>query len=408
VRWVAQYTQLPHYEVTLNPQYRAFAEERYGVKKAHQMLEDMEGDASILDTLNGRYDDIEGLGSAEEDDDLRITVVEMWDFETGLVTTMPRDGSMVLYQRVNPLMFNVDLEDRNPFKPLTVRDLPDTLEGMGDMRVIWPSLQELDEYRTNFARYFERTVPKMIGPATAMTPAGIKAFQSQEWGEYIGLEQGFDASAIQSLAPPALPQEAFHAMERVALEMEEATGASEPMRGIFPQRSTTATETKIVSSAGEQRQAERRGILEQWYISIARTMLQLMQLYYNRDRMLRYTDDLGQEFKWSWNKEDIAVDADIEIALTPKENLTRAERVQRALLWMNLTLPLPETDRGEVLRFVGREFGFRDEDIRAMVKSLQEVEAEQQQAQIGEQLAVRPQPFANSPQGLNIAPGGGP
>lgn len=101
------------------------------------------------------------------------------------------------------------------------------------------------------------------------------------------------------------------------------------------------------------------------------------------------------------------MDADIRIALTPRENLTRAERVQRALGFMNLALPLPETDRGELLRFVATEMGYREEDIRAIVKSDEEVQMEQQQQMLAQQMAVRPQPFANSPQGLNISSGGG-
>jgi hypothetical protein len=49
--------------------------------------------------------------------------------------------------------------------------------------------------------------------------------------------------------------------------------------------------------------------------------------------------------------------------------------------------------------------GFRDEDIRAMVKSDKEVKMEEQQQALGG-LAVAPQPFGNSPPGLNISPTG--
>ena len=130
-----------------------------------------------------------------------------------------------------------------------------------------------------------------------------------------------------------------------------------------------------------------------------------MQVFYDRKRMLRYTDDLGEDFVWEWTKEDIAIDADLNISLTPKENLTRSQRVERAMGFMNLALPLPETDRGELLKFVAREMGFRDEDVRALVKGDEEVKAEQQQEQVAQQMAVAPQPFANSPQGLKITPG---
>jgi hypothetical protein len=175
------------------------------------------------------------------------------------------------------------------------------------------------------------------------------------------------------------------------------------MRGVFPSKRTTATETQIVTGKGEERQSERRGALADWYIAIARTAMQLMQVFYDQERMMRFTDDLGQEFEWHWNKEDIALDADLKIAITPVENLTRDQRIQRAIQYMNLALPLPETDRGELMKFVAREMGLRDDLVRSIVKSDQEVQMEQQAQQIG-QLAVSPQQHAGAPPGLSITP----
>jgi hypothetical protein len=407
-RWVAQYTRLPVPEVTQNPTWRAFVEDRYGEKKGRRMMDDLKGDTSVLTGLEGSFNDIEGLGKDDTDDDQRITVVEMWDLETGIVTTFPKDvTTLTLYQRLNPLMLNLDLQDRNPFKPLVVRDDPDCLEGIGDMRVLMPSLVELDEYRSNVATYVARSIPKLIGPKDALGAEGKKALESRVWGEFVGLEEGTTRQEVGNMDIPALPQEVYQVQEGIEMEMKEATGASEPMRGVFPSKRTTAAEAQIVTSAGEQRQAERRGRLANWYLAIAKTMLQLMQLNYDQKRMLRFTDDLGQEFTWQWDKSDIAIDADIDISLTPKEDLTRGERVQRAFQWMNLALPLPETDRAEVLRWVGREMGMRDEEIRSMVKTPDQVAAEQAQQQVAEQLAVAPQQHGGAPPGLSITPSGG-
>lgn len=404
VRWVAQYTMYPEEEVKKNPIWRDYVKVRYGERKGPKMLDDLAGDSRVSTGLEVDAELLKDFGEDEFSDDSRVTIVEMWDFETGLVTVFPKGNEeLVLHQRPNPLMFNLDLEDRNPFKPLTVRDDPDNFEGLGDMRIIWPALEELDEYRSNQATYIARTIPKFFGPERAMTTKGKDSLKSPVWGEYVGLEEGYTRQDIGDASIPPLPQEAYQVQEQVQFEMKESTGASEPMRGVFPTRRTTATETQIVTGKGEERQAERRGSLEDWYIAIARTMLQLMQVFYDQDRMLRYTDDLGQDFVWTWNKEDIALDADLEISLTPKENLTRSQRVERAMGFMNLALPLPETDRGELLKFVAREMGFRDEDIRAMVKSDDEVKMEQQQQQAA-QFATQPQPFANSPAGLGITP----
>lgn len=407
MRWVAQYTLMPEAEVKGNPVWQEFVKLRYGQRKGPKMLEDLEGDCVIRTGLEMDAELMKDFGEDDTADDMRVTVVEMWDLETGLVTVFPKDNTeLVLHQRVNPLMFNLDLEDRNPFKPLVVRDDPDGFEGLGDMRIIWPALQELDEYRSNAATYVARTIPKVFGPEQALTQNGKDALKSPIWGEYVGMTDGYDRTSIGEVSIPPLPQEAYNIPEQVQYEMKEATGASEPMRGVFPTRRTTATETNIVTQAGEQRQAERRGGLEQWYLDIARTMLQLMQVFYDQERMMRYTDDAGETFEWTWTKEDIAMDADLKVSLTPKENMTRDQRVQRAMQFMNLALPLPETDRGELLKFVAREMGFRDEDVRALVKTDEEVKMEEQQAQASA-LSVSPQPFGNSPVGLDIKAGGG-
>jgi hypothetical protein len=131
--------------------------------------------------------------------------------------------------------------------------------------------------------------------------------------------------------------------------------------------------------------------------------MQLMQLFYDQERMSRYTDDMGNEFEWKWTKDDIALDADLEISITPKESLTQQVRIDRAYQWLNLVLPVPETDRFEALKMMGRELGFRDEEIRQVVKSPQEVAAEKQQAQVGAALGqVAPQASGGAPPGLKI------
>jgi hypothetical protein len=403
-RWYAQYTKLPLPEVKNHPTWKAFVFERYGETEGRKLLDELKGDSVVKTGLEKDSLFMEQLDAETKDDDDRVTVVEMWDLETGLVTTFPKGRTdLVLYQRINPLMFNLDLEDRSPFKPIQLRDDPNQFEGLGDMRVIMPALDELKEYRTNLSTHIARTIPKIIGPARAMTDPGRKALMSTEWGEYIGLEEGADARSIAPLIPPPLPQEAFAVPDKVLAEIREATGMNEVLRGVFPEKRTTATESQLVTSSGERRQAERRGNLEQWYLDIARTMLQLMQVFYDKDRMGRYTDEAGQEFEWTWNNEDIAIEADIDIALTPRENLTREERFQRALRIMNLALPLPETDRGELMRLVYREAGLAEDDIRAIVKTDEEVEAEETAAQAESAgLSVSPQAAGAAPPGLRI------
>lgn len=395
IRWVAQYTRMPVPEVTKNPQYRAFIEDRYGVEDGRRRLEAIEGDATVTSGRGLEYEELREQDDFE--DDRRVTVVEMWDLETGLTTVFPKNAiDLVLHQRVNPLMFNVDIEDRSPFKPLVVRDDPENVEGLGDMRVIHPSLKELDEYRSNIAEHVARSIPKYFGPEDALKEVGKKAIESREWGVYVPLSGGRSFQDIGTPQIPVLTQEVYDIPDKILDEMKEATGANEVLRGVFPSRRTTATETELVTTAGQNRQGERRSAMEDWYLDIAKTMLQLMQLFYDRERILRYTNDLGETFTWEWTLEDIAVDADIQVAITPRENPTRQERFQRAVFVMNLALPLPETDRASLMQFVYREMGLDEDLIRTLVKPQDEVDLEQQKATL---LAASPQ--AGAP-GLRI------
>ncbi len=368
-RWVAQYTKMPADEVRFNPQWREFVLDRYGDVDGARKLDDLEGDSNV--TAGMDYADVEGLGPDDSvADDARTTVIEMWDLETGLVTVYPKNHEdLILHQRVNPLMFNLDLEDRNPFKPLIIRDDPSSLEGLGDMRVIQPSLEELDIYRTNLARHVERSVPKIFGPKDALGQQGRKALENDEWNAFVGLEAGHTYQEFGQPDIPTVQAEVYNLQERIQAEMEETTGSNEITRGVFPAKRTTATEAQLVTTGGQARQGERRSCLEEWYNDIAGTALQLMQLFYDRERMMTFVGDAGEEFEWTWTKEQIAIEADLEVSITPKENLTREERFQRAIFVANMTLPLPEADRVSIMQWLYREAGLDEDLVRKLVKA---------------------------------------
>jgi hypothetical protein len=406
-RWVAQYTKLPAEEVRQNPQWRAFVLERYGKVEGKRMLDELEGDTVVGAGLD--YADVEGLGNDDTNDDARVTVVEMWDLETGLVTTYPRAHTdLILFQRVNPLMFNLDLEDRNPFKPLIIRDDPDNLEGLGDMRVIHPSLEELDEWRSHIATHGLRSIPKVFGPKDALGAQGKKALTNDEWNAFVGLENQHNFQEIGTMPFSPVQQEVYGLTESIQLEIEEATGANDLTRGVFPSKRTTATEAQLVTTAGQARQGERRSSLEEWYIDIARCALQLMQKFYDKKRMVLFVDEAGEEFEWSFTNEDIAIEAVIEIAITPKESLTREERFQRAIFISNLMAPLPETDRTNLFQWVLREAGLDEDLVRTIVKPPEEVQADQLAENSQQEMFAYGQSLENakgSLRGANAQPG---
>jgi hypothetical protein len=288
------------------------------------------------------------------------------------------------------------------------REVSDEFEGLGDARLLQNGLEELDEYRSNIATHVARTIPKFFGPENGLTKAGKKALESTEWGAYVETSAATPPNGIYTPQLPVLAQQVYDVPGQIAEELKEATGATDTMRGVFTSKRQTAAETQLVTGKGDLRQAERRGLLEEWYLSIARTMLQLIQVYYDAKRMERFVTETGQEFSWEWSREDIAMEADIDVAITPRENLTRDERLQRMMLVMNLLIPLPETSRPDLIRAVLRETGIlSEEEILKLVKSDEELQKEQQAAELETVLSARPGE-AGAPPGLAISAFGVP
>jgi hypothetical protein len=157
------------------------------------------------------------------------------------------------------------------------------------------------------------------------------------------------------------------------------------MRGLFPDRKRTATETAEVVSASAARQAEKRVQLERFYEAVGRRMLQLMQMFYTEERMVRYIDWEGP-VEWGWTADDIVFETQLEIALTPKETKNWLTRRDDALATLNVLGPLAQpgpdgssvVDLPSLLRYVLTELGLP----RRVIIELLNLPEEQQMQQM--------------------------
>lgn len=373
IRWLDHVTKVPADEVRTNEVYRQYVEESgVGVKA----LEELEADEVLNDDTRGSRDIM-----AETDE--FITVHEMWDFVNGTICTFTESGDFLLNEQVNPLAFMDDLIDRNPFVPLILRTNPDELRGISDMELMEPSLDELEMYRSNLANYLERVKPKLLGPADAFGTAGKEAMESQEWISYVPLENNVNAGEVQPLNPPALPSEVFAMEQRIENHIREATGVSELMRGLFPDRKRTATETSEVVAASSARQAEKRNRLESFYTDIARRILFYMQLFYEGERISRIVDDMG-DVEWEWNNEDITFEAALDVELSAKEPKNYQTRKDDAFMIINNLMPLADpsnpagalVDGAQVLKSALQRLGIDDREIRKWINLPEEQQAE--------------------------------
>lgn len=374
IRWIAQITYLPIEEVRGNPAWREYVKEHYG---SYKFLDELQPNAKLAAVGE---DDGQPTFIGDETVEVMseravVKVVEMWDLTLGSTFCTFVDGQdWLLDEDVNPFGFNDDMEDRNPYVFLTLRTDPTHVRGISDMELIEPSLYELNRYRSVLINYLERHAPKLVGPSRAMTQTGVDALESKD-PKYVGLEEGFTANDVQPLNPPALPQEMFDMATRIENQIREATGVSEVMRGIFPDRKRTATETAEVVAASSARQSEKRTLMEDFYTNIARRILQLAQTYYKKPRIARLVGDVGDDV-WEWDNESVTMEADLEVVLTPKQPRDRVWREERAMKLVNFVAPLPEANRLNLVKKVLLDMGFSEREIREVIRTEEEQDQE--------------------------------
>jgi hypothetical protein len=374
-------------EVKNDPAFKAYCSSRRQSAKLRDLKADSHIDKSIL-----------GDVADPSPEDERVTVFTVYDFQTGTVCTLAKDQKWLLNETANPYSINDDMEDKNPFVPLILRDSPRRLRGISEMDVLKDALSEDDLYHSRLGTYLERMAPRYVAAARAISQAGKEALKSQEYGAVVELEEGHDVSELTSLTPPQLMSEMYQMPEKIETAAREATGVNELMRGLFPDRKRTATETTEVVTASAARQAEKRTKLERFYLNIARRILQLMQMFYEQERMVRLVDDAG-EVAWSFTADDIVFEFDLEIALTPKEAKSWQTRRDNALTNFNLLAPMAQpgpdgsspvnvtellrytlSETGTPRRIISRILNLPEEQQRQVMEQLQKQAAQQQVA----------------------------
>lgn len=373
VKWVAQLTKMPLEEMRENPQWREYVKRNRkggGLRQLDRIVPDSMIDRDILVT-----------GKPEEDDSL-VTVVEYWDLETGTFCVIPKGQNFLLFEGVNPNALMHDFEDRNPFVPLVLRSTNRRVRGISDMEVMLRSLNEKNLYRSRTANYIDRFVPKVLAEEDTFTDEGKKALASAEYGEVVSIALGKTPSDVQPMTPPELPIEAFNMNDRIDNEIREATGVNELMRGLFPDRKRTATETNAVVNSSEARQSEKRNTLIKFHVEIAKRILTLMQKFYDQPRMATLVDPTLGSVPWEFTGDQLVGDFSMDVNLSPKEAQTRDSLKQEATVALNILGPFAQPDasgksvldQATLLGWFMKKYGFSRRDINELMNS----QAEQQ------------------------------
>lgn len=363
VCWVAQKQLMGLEEVKENPLFKEYTSSR----RTSKLLKELKPDSRLDDSILGVHANV-------DKEDERVTVYTIYDLETGTVCVWAKGTKFLLNETVNPFMLNPDNEDKNPFVPFVARKTSSRIRGIAESEVLRDIATEKDLYHSRLGTILERIIPKVIAEEGSFTEAGKNAISSQEIGAVVELRTGKAAQDVKEFPVPSPLPEMFIMPDRLEQAAKDATGVSELQEGLFPDRKRTATETSAVVAASATRASEKRLALEDFWLNVAHRILQLMQMFYEKERIVRLADD-DVDIPWSYTAQDIAMSYGLEISLTPKETKSWQQRRDDALATLNVVGPLatpgPDgstpVDVTELLRYVLTEMNIPRRVIRAIL-----------------------------------------
>lgn len=375
LRWVCQVTKVPRHEVVNNP---AFKE--YCAQTGHSKdLKELKGDV----TLRVELTDADYWSSSDQSDlDDAITLLEFWDFTTGMVCTFTPGAKFMLNKVINPLAFHDDIEDRNPFVGLVLRADGERVLGISDMHVLAPTLDEMELYRSALANFTDRFVPKVLAPEGVFEEDAKAAMRSREYGEIVEYARAITNSpdAVKPFTPPTLPAEVFQVYDKLLNEARENTGVNELLRGQALTGRHSASEVQQMAAASASRQAEKRDAVGGFFLDVARRILWFMQLFYEQEQIDRIVD-IGGPIEWTWTNEDISGELDLEVSLTPKKDQSAEQDMNDALALLNILAPLAQfVDITYLLEHLLRKMRIPRKVIAKILKNQEDQQVEKQQA----------------------------
>lgn len=365
IRWIVQKFEMPLQEVMEDESFPA------------ERKKDLGKDAVIQDSWRG-----ERAGHEPDPDEERVILYLFHDLDAGMNYWFSLNHDQILRVDPNPLGLRRRNKDRNPFVPFVTRKDVNKVVGISDIQAMKPSIDEENILRSGLATFVDRNKPKIIADEGVITEQGKRALRSQEWGEVVEVRAGTMSAGggLDNMQMPTMPQEAFMQDAKAAADSDSSIGLNELLQGNLPSGRKTATAMQQLANAGTVRQAEKRNALNRFYRNIADRMLYLMKLLYEQDRIVRMVEDYG-DVVWEFNADDIAFETGIGVELEQKEVLDTEGRREKFGMLLNVLGASPVVDPVELHKWVLKQgFGVPAEVIRSLLKTQEQMQAEQQAA----------------------------
>lgn len=382
---------VPYDEVYFDPEAKKWDDLRWIAHAYEVPLEEVMDDETIPDARkeNLKRDTVvnpswrEAAGQDGKDvtaDEERVVLIEMYDLVKGTTCTFTEGHDEILKEVPNPYALRRRLKDRNPFVPYVTRTDIGKVIGISDVQVMKPSIDEENVLRSGLATFVDRMKPKLLAEEGIFGDQAKKALRSQEWGEVVELRQGaILGNSFKPMEFPSLPPEAFTQDAKAAYDADSSIGLNEILQGQLPSGRKSATGMQIMANASSIRQSEKRNHLNRFYMAIADRMLYLMKLLYDQERIVRMVEDYG-DIVWTFDANDIAFESGVGVEIEQKEILDTEAKREKFMALLNILGGDPTVDGTELKKYVLRNIGIPAEVIRKLIKSPEQMQAEQQAA----------------------------
>lgn len=388
-------------EMLWDPEAKKWPDVRWVCRKLLLPWEQVKQDPTFYNTEDLTWDSVVDGNNRSKgdpaDDEKRVTLYELHDFETGMVCWFPKEGDQLLREDPIPFAHEADYQDRSQFVPLILRTNPGEVVGIGDVEAMKPSIDEQNVLRSALATYVERAKPKILAKEGAFTAAGKKAARSQEWGEIVEFTAQTSIQDIGDFKIPDMPKEAFELAAAAADDSRNAIGLNELLQGILPVGKKTATGMSILQNASEIRQSERKNRMERLYTDVAQRMLSVMQQFYDTERITKITGETGDTI-WNWTGDDIVMLHNLEVTLQPKIPVDDATTRENMLMLKNIFSMDPTIDQAALNRHILKSLHVPADTIKELVKAPEQMQAEAMGA------AQQTQVMAEAEQGIPADP----
>ncbi len=332
--------------------------------------------------------------------------VEGWDIwsikDRRLITIVDSHDKFLRNEKGWPLEF-----DGYPFETLFFNENPDELLPVSDVDIYLSAQDELNRFRSLQLSHAKRVSQrKYVVQDQAFDPEELDKLENGPDGTVLKSKMAADSS-IKAMQDAGTSQDIYIAIGQLKTSIGEGSGVAAFEKGIA-QKFDTATEPALIAQGTSIKRAERLQILEDFYVRIAKKTGKVLQQTLDKisipldepqftavreqaeTKLEKIAGQDGAIVLLPWlntEKKDIVGDFDFRMDLGSTEPINQEKRKQDIITLTQLSQGNPYVKGGEGTRRIFK--AFKEPNLEALLKTDEEVAAEQQAAaQSASQAAV--------------------